>query len=174
MRSGAWAILALVGSMATASAQEVTKVNSGDTVVVAGVGPVRLLGIRSADESAVRVGRGTTPPPQPRTGPTTPPPSVVSGRFALGRNRPSRDFLRRLVLGKTVRVEFDAFGAPSGDKRAYLFLNDGTFVNAEMLKAGQARLDLSRPFAHEQEFQRLESEAQAQGVGIWAEASPPK
>jgi endonuclease YncB( thermonuclease family) len=41
-----------------------------------------------------------------------------------------------------------------------------------MLRKGLARVDSSRPFAHQQEFERLEKEAQASGLGIWT--TPPK
>ena len=37
----------------------------------------------------------------------------------------------------------------------------------EMLKAGRARLDLTRQFVREKEFKRLEEEAQSASVGIW-------
>jgi endonuclease YncB( thermonuclease family) len=36
-----------------------------------------------------------------------------------------------------------------------------------MLKAGRARLDLTRQFVREKEFKRLEEEAQSASVGIW-------
>jgi micrococcal nuclease len=90
----------------------------------------------------------------------------VSGGINLKPERPSRTFLNELVLGKTVRVEYDALHT-AGERRAYVFLQDGTLVNAEMLRQGQARVDLSRPFAHEQEFKRLEAQARAAGMGIW-------
>ena len=48
-----------------------------------------------------------------------------------------------------------------------LFLEDGTLLNAEMLKAGRARLDPTRQFVREKEFKRLEEEAQSASVGIW-------
>jgi len=153
-------------------AQVVTKVPSGDTVVIEGVGRVRLLGIRSTDESALRVGRGTTPPPQPRTGPDTPPPTVISGGLNLKPDRPSRTLLQQLVLGKTVRLQFDTLAGEKSASHAYVFLPDDTLVNAEMLRRGRARVDTSRPFAHEQEFKRLEQEAQASGLGIWTNVSP--
>ena len=150
---------------AAAWAQRVTKVPDGDTVVVDRVGRVHLLGIKSADEPALHL--GPSGPPQPRQDPSTPAPTAVSGRLSLARDRPSRDFLRKLALGKTVRIEYDPLAGTSGDRGAYLFLEDGTLLNAEMLKAGRARLDLTRQFVREQEFKRLEEEAQSASVGIW-------
>jgi endonuclease YncB( thermonuclease family) len=154
-------------------AQVVTKVTSGDTVIVDGVGKVRLLGIRSTDESAFRIGRGTVPPQPPaRSGPETPPPQAASAGITLKPPKPGRTLLQQLVLGKTVRLQYDPYGDENDRARAYVFLADGTLVNAEMLRKGLARVDSSRPFAHQQEFERLEKEAQASGLGIWT--TPPK
>jgi micrococcal nuclease len=157
-------VIALVP--AAAEAQRVTKVPDGDTVVVDGVGRVRLLGIRSADDPALQLGSAGPPPRQDRPGPTPP---LVAGRVGIRRNRPSRDFLRKLALGKTVRIEYDPLVDLSRDRDrvAYLFLEDGTLLNAEMLKAGRARLDLTRQFVREEEFKRLEQEAKSASVGIW-------
>jgi endonuclease YncB( thermonuclease family) len=160
---------ALLLTLVTASyAQVVTKVTSGDTVIVEGVGKVRLLGIRTTDESAFGFGRNTVPPQQPaRSGPETPPPQAASAAIKLKPQKPGRTFLQQLVLGKTVRVQYDSYGDQTDRERAYLFLQDGTLVNAEMLRKGMARLDASRPFAHQTEFERLQKEAQASGLGIW-------
>ena len=151
---------------AAAWAQRVTKVPDGETLVVHGVGNVHLLGIKSADEPAFHLGP-SGPPPQPRRDPSTPAPAAVSGRISLTRDRPSRDFLRKLALGKTVRIEYDPLVGSSNERSAYLFLADGTLLNAEMLKAGRARLDLTRQFVRESEFKRLEEEARGASVGIW-------
>lgn len=147
-------------------AQRVTKVPDGDTLIVQGVGKVHLLGIKSADEPAVHLGP-SGPPPQPRPDPSTPTPTAVGGRISLTRDHPSRDFLRKLALGRMVRIEYDPLVESSNDRVAYLFLEDGTLLNAEMLKAGRARLDVTRQFVREQEFKRLEADAQSASVGIW-------
>lgn len=151
---------------AAAWAQKVTKVSDGDTLVVAGVGTVHLLGIKNADDPALELGP-SGPPPQPRHDASTPPPAAVGGAITLGRDRPSRDLLRKLALGKTVHIEYDPAAGSSGDRVAYLFLEDGTLLNAELLRAGRARVDVTRPFSREREFKRLEEEAQAAAVGIW-------
>ena len=160
------AVVVIAFVPAAAWAQEVTKVPDGDTLVIKGVGKVRLIGIKSADAPPAGLGP-SGPPPQPRHDPSTPAPTAIGGHISLGRDRPSRDFLRKIALGKTVRIEYDPLAGSSGDRGAYLFLEDGTLLNAEMLKAGWARLDATRPFAHEQEFKRLEAQAQSAAVGIW-------
>ena len=164
---GAAVVIAILP--AGARAQTVTKVPSGDTVVISGLGKIRLLGVRSGDEPATRFGKGTVPPAQPRTDARTPPTPAISGAIAFNRDRPSRTFLQQLVLGKVVRIEYDPLVAAKGGPRAYVFLQDGMLVNAEMLRAGKARVDLSRPFAHQVEFTRLEDEARTAGLGIWTQ-----
>ena len=151
---------------AAAWAQRVTKVPDGDTLVVDGVGRVHLLGIKQADTPATQIGP-SGPPPEPRHDASKPAPAAIGGSISLGRERPSRDLLKKLALGKTVRIEYDPLAGTSSDRRAYLFLEDGTLLNAEMLKEGRAQLDLTRPFAREKEFRRLQEEAQSAAVGIW-------
>lgn len=150
---------------AAAWAQRVTSVSDGDTLVVDGVGKVHLLGIKGADQPALHVGPMGAPP-EPRRDPSTPPPAAVSGHINLSRDRPSRDLLRTLALGRTVRIEYDPLAGSKG-RAAYLFLDDGTLLNAEMLKAGRARVDLTRAFVREKEFSQLEAQAQSAAVGIW-------
>jgi len=157
-------VIALVP--AAAWAQKVTKVPDGDTLVVDGVGKVRLLGIKSADQSAVRVGP-SGPQPQPRHDPSSPAPAAVGGLINLSRDRPSRDLLQKLALGQTVRIEYDPLVESKGDRAAYLFLENGTLLNAEMLRAGRARVDATREFERQEEFKRLEEQARTAAVGIW-------
>jgi len=158
------AVVVITLAPAAAWAQRVTQVPTGDTLVVDGLGKIRLLGIKGADGSAMGVGP-SGPPPQPRREPPTTP--AASGHINLSRNRPSRDFLRKLALGKTVRIEYDPLVGSSSDRGAYVFLEDGTLLNAEMLKAGRARIDVTRQFVREQEFKRLEAQAQSESIGIW-------
>ena len=147
-----------------ALAQRVTKVPSGDTVVIEGVGKVRLLGVQSADESPVRLGNRAAP--QHSTTDARPPTApVIAGTIRLKRERPSRTFLQQLVLGNIVQIQYDSAGG--GKERAYLFLEDGVLVNAELLRTGKARVDLSRPFAQAAEFKRLEDQARHADLGIW-------
>jgi micrococcal nuclease len=162
----ALAALIVAALSGTAHAQTVTKVTSGDTVVISGVGKIRLLGVRSGDDPAFTLGKGATAS-QPRPGAPVPATPAVSGALSLKRERPSRAFLRELVLGKHVKIQYDRMTGDKSGSYAYVFLEDGTMVNAEMLRAGKARVDLSRAFAHQAEFTRLEQEARGAGLGIW-------
>jgi endonuclease YncB( thermonuclease family) len=159
------AVVVIASAPLTAWAQRVTKVPDGDTVVIDGVGKVHLLGIQSADQALVQLGPGGPLPSTRQDPPTTPP--AASGHINLTRARPSRDFLRTIALGRTVRIEYDPLAGSEGDRGAYVFLPDGTLLNAEMLKAGHARIDLTRQFVREEEFKRLEAEAQSAALGIW-------
>lgn len=159
------AVLLITLTPVAAWAQRVTKVPDGDTLVIDGVGKVHLLGIQSADQPPLQVGPGGPLPPPRRDPPSTPP--AASGHINLTRDRSSRDLLRKLALGTTVRIEYDPLVGSDGDRAAYVFLADGTLLNAEMLKAGQARIDNTHQFVREQEFKRLEEEAQSASVGIW-------
>jgi endonuclease YncB( thermonuclease family) len=159
------AVVIIASAPATARAQRVTKVPDGDTLVVAGVGEVHLLGIQSADQPLVQLGPGGSLPSTRRNPPSTPP--AASGHINLTRARPSRDFLRKLALGRTVRIEYDPLVGSEGDRGAYVFLSDGTLLNAEMLKAGRARIDLTRQFVREEEFKGLEADARSASLGIW-------
>jgi micrococcal nuclease len=86
------------------------------------------------------------------------------------------DFTRHMVEGKRVRLELDPANAATGhrdntpQKRtlAYVFLDDGMLLNAEIIKQGYG-FALSRyPFTRMEEFRRLEREARDQRRGLWA------
>jgi endonuclease YncB( thermonuclease family) len=158
------AVFVIAFAPSAAWAQQVTNVPDGDTLVVKGVGTVHLLGIKSVDRAAVRLGpSGSTAEPR-REPPTTP---AVSGSISLSHARPSRDLLRKLALGRSVHIEYDSLVGSNSDRAAYVFLDDGTLLNAEMLKAGRARVDPARQFVRETEFERLEAEARSAAIGIW-------
>jgi micrococcal nuclease len=80
------------------------------------------------------------------------------------------DFNKRLVLGKTVRLEFDQERFDRyGRTLAYLYLQDGTFVNAELVRQGYARTMTIRPNTKYADlFGRLQDEAKAKKLGVWA------
>jgi micrococcal nuclease len=85
-------------------------------------------------------------------------------------------FTRRLVEGKRVRLEFDPANAPRAHKDstqqrrtlAYVFLKDGTLLNAEIIKQGYGVAYTRFPFARLDEFRRFEREAREQRRGLWA------
>lgn len=82
-------------------------------------------------------------------------------------------FARKLVEGKRVRLEFDPSKAAASHtdsfKRtlAYVFLADGSFLNAEMIKGGYAFTIPGFIHKYSEEFQRLEREAKENKRGLW-------
>jgi len=79
-----------------------------------------------------------------------------------------------MVQGKRVRLEFDQANAPIGHKDkykrtlAYVFLEDGTLLNAEIIKQGYGHAYTRFPFKYLDEFRRLEREAREQKKGLWS------
>jgi micrococcal nuclease len=85
-------------------------------------------------------------------------------------------FTRSMVEGKRVRLELDDANAarrhkdntPQKRTLAYVFLEDDTLLNAEIIKQGYGFALTRYPFSRMGEFRRLEREAQEQGRGLWA------
>ncbi len=127
-----------------ASAQVVERVVDGDTVIVAGVGSVRLIGVDT---------------------PETKHPTRAVERFG----GEASAFLTRLVRSRAVRLEFDWQRTDRyGRTLAYLYLEDGTFVNAEIVRQGYGFAYTKYPFKFLEEFRALEREAREAGRGLWA------
>jgi micrococcal nuclease len=88
---------------------------------------------------------------------------------ALGKR--SYNFTRDLVEGKRVRLEFDV---EKRDKYkrvlAYVYLKDGTFVNAEIVKQGYASLMTYPPnVKYVDTFKELYKQARENNRGLWKE-----
>ena len=159
-----FSVISAIAMTGAAQAQVVTDVESGDEIVVAGIGKVKLLGIEHTDPGPFGLSGNTAPPA--RTDPETQrPPTAVGGAFSFKRPQPARDLLRQLVLGKTVRVEYDPL-VDDRSKGAYVFVDD-ELINAEMVRQGRAKVDRSRNYAHQQQLLEVEEEAKEAGVGIW-------
>lgn len=52
---------------------------------------------------------------------------------------------------------------------AYVYLLDGTFINAELIKQGYARSNKKLLFKHSKVFEQHEMEARRKRKGIWSE-----
>jgi len=124
----------------------VRAVVDGDTIDVAGVGRVRLLGI-----DAPEIGRGFD----------------TSAPFG----REARERLTALVLHRWVRLEQE--GAPLdvyNRHLAYVITEDGVCVNAALVRDGLARVSARLPLTRLQELQRAEADAQSFRRGMWGSA----
>ncbi len=84
--------------------------------------------------------------------------------------REAMEFNRKLVEGKTVRLEFDVERHDKyGRTLAYVYLPDGTFVNAELVRQGYAHLLTIPPNVKYAElFLKCEREAREANRGLWA------
>jgi len=87
----------------------------------------------------------------------------------LGRR--AYEFTKNLVEGKRVSLEFDAEKYDRYDRLlAYVYLKDGTFVNAEVVKQGYASLLTIPPnVKHSDLFLKLYREARANKRGLWGD-----
>jgi len=76
---------------------------------------------------------------------------------------------RKLVDGKTVRLEFDVQQLDKyGRTLAYVYLEDGTFVNAWLVDNGYAMVMTVPPNVKYQEiFLKLQREAREAKRGLW-------
>ena len=124
--------------------RQVRWVDDGDTVVLSDGTRVRYIGI-NAPEIAHE------DRPAERFGPE------------------ARAFNEKLVDQKRVRLELDRERQDQyGRLLAYVFLKDGTFVNAELVRAGYAYyLFLIPNTKYDQLLLRLQREAMAKRVGLW-------
>jgi len=86
-------------------------------------------------------------------------------------------FTQRLAEGKRVKLDYDQANNHLGHKDqygrtlAYIFLEDGTLLNAEIIRQGYGHAFTRFPFSRMEEFRRLEREAREQGRGLWAPRS---
>jgi len=78
-------------------------------------------------------------------------------------------FIRRVVEGKEVRLKYDRQKVGrDGQILAYVYLLDGTLLNAELIKQGYARINRKLPFKYSEEFEHYEKEAKEMKKGIWS------
>jgi len=71
-------------------------------------------------------------------------------------NRQAIDFLREKLKGKRVFLRFDETKYDSDNRlMAYLYLDNKTFVNAHLLKAGLVEVDESVRFRYREKFQTI-------------------
>ncbi len=76
---------------------------------------------------------------------------------------------RKLVDGKTVRLEFDVQQLDRyGRTLAYVYLEEGTFVNAWLVEHGYAMVMTVPPnVKHQELFLKLQREAREERRGLW-------
>ena len=121
----------------------VRRVVDGDTIVMTGIGTVRLIGVDTPE---------TVDPRRP---------VQCFGREASA-------YLRARLDGVDVRLEYDTARHDRYRRTlAYVYLRDGTFVNAAIVRDGYGVAYTRFPFRHLESFRRLEREARESGRGLW-------
>jgi micrococcal nuclease len=131
------------------------RVVDGDTIVLDGQETVRLIGVDTPETK------------DPRK------PVEAFGQEAY-------EFTRSLVEGKKVRLEFDQERIDKyGRTLAYVYLDDGTFVNAQIILQGYGHAYTEFPFKYMKNFRSYERMARERGLGLWGQqgenpATPPK
>ena len=115
---------------------------SGDTIDVAAIGHVRLLGVK-----APAIGRGAT----------------TAEPFGAE----ARDRLAGILTNRWVRLERE----PAEGRAAYVMTEDGVFVNALMLREGLARVSARPTLIRLDELKRAEADAQLARRGMWSGSS---
>ena len=83
--------------------------------------------------------------------------------------RRARDWNRRLVEGRRLRLELDALPRDrQGHLLAYVFTEEGTFVNAWLIEFGFAEaVRLPPNLRYQEQFVRLERLAREKARGLW-------
>lgn len=81
----------------------------------------------------------------------------------------SKIYLTNLLKGKRVKLEYDVDNTDQyGRTLAYVYLEDGTFVNADLIKNGYAMVMTVPPnVKYAEEFVRLQQEARENNRGLW-------
>ena len=130
-------------SLETTHLPTCTRVVDGDTVVVEGIGKIRLIGVDTPE---------TVHPRKP---------VEYYGKEASA-------FTKRMVEGKKVRLEYDWQRKDRyGRVLAYVYLEDGTFLNAEIIKQGYGHAYTKYPFKYLEQFRKYEKEARENKRGLW-------
>ncbi len=133
----------------SAQAQQIwrtcVEVIDGDTIVLDGNEIVRLIGIDAPETK------------DPRK------PVQSYGKEAY-------EFTKGLVEGKKVRLTYDLNKKDKyGRTLAYVYLEDGKFLNAEVIKQGYGFVYRYFLFKYFDEFKQYERDARANEIGLWSD-----
>jgi micrococcal nuclease len=127
----------------------VVRVVDGDTIVVSPNEKVRLIGVDT-------------------------PETVHPNKAVQCFGKDAKEFTRSMVEHRTIRLVLDETNRARhhkdhyGRTLAYVYFDDGTMLNAELIRHGFAHAYTRFPFGHIVEFRQLERIARSQAVGLWA------
>lgn len=138
-------LLLLSASFSNSQPLKCTRVVDGDTIILGNNERVRLIGVDTPETK------------HPRK------PVEYFGKEAS-------TFTQKMVEGKEVKLEYDQQRKDKyGRLLAYVYLMDGTFLNAEIIKQGYGHAYTRFPFKYMEEFRQYEKEAREAKRGLWAD-----
>ena len=123
-------------------------VADGDTITLEDLGTIRFIGVDTPEKNH----------------------PMLPTQFM---SKESSDFTRKLCLGKNIRLEYDPYDENKrgnyGRILAYLYLEDGTFVQGQLLMKGYATAYTKYPFDKQRKNQFLawEQKAKQERIGLW-------
>ena len=122
---------------------KVTKVIDGDTIVINNKEKIRLIGVDT-------------------------PESVHPSKSVEYFGKEASIFTKRMCEGKVVKLEYDWQRHDKyGRTLAYVYLEDGAFVNAEIIKQGYGFAYTKFPFKYMDEFRGYQQKAREDEKGLW-------
>lgn len=84
-------------------------------------------------------------------------------------------FTRKMIEGKIITLKYDWQSRDKyGHTLAYVYLKDGTFLNAEIIKQGYGYVSTRLPFKYSEQFKQYEREARENKRGLWADSTTEK
>jgi micrococcal nuclease len=150
------ALSSAAAAVEPAKTQEVYRVIDGDTLVLRNEERVKLIGIDAPEAiNGLKLHRDAR-----KLG--------VKSQVVKGMGLQAKAFTANLVGSRKVRLEFEG---PKRDRngriRAYAYLEDGTSVNAEILRQGYATVLEQPGLKHAGLFREMQQEAMQHERGLW-------
>jgi len=85
-------------------------------------------------------------------------------------SKQAKSFVKEMVEGKEIELKYDRQRIDSkGHIRAYVYLLDGRFLNAEVIKEGYAYVNREFTFKYIEQFRQYEKEAREKKKGMWSD-----
>ena len=138
-------LLSLSVSCANSQTFKCTRVVDGDTIILSTKERVRLIGVDT---------------------PETKHPNRPVEYYGMEASA----FTKKMVEGKDVRLEYDQQQRDKyGRLLAYVYLMDGTFLNAEIIKQGYGNAFTKFPFKYMKQFRQYEKDTRENKRGLWAD-----
>ncbi|MDP8289779.1 MAG: thermonuclease family protein [Candidatus Susulua stagnicola] len=135
--------LLFIGNLYAENLNIVTRVIDGDTIVINNKEKIRLIGVDTPESVH---------------------PSKSVEYFA----KEASVFTKRICEDKVVKLEYDWQRYDKyGRTLAYVYLEDGTFINAEIIKQGYGFVYTKFPFKYMIEFKKYQQLAREEERGLW-------